>query len=31
VLPALVKYLTTDGLRGWLFTASVAAKALPMS
>jgi hypothetical protein len=29
VLPALVKYLTTDGLRGWLFTASVAAKALP--
>ncbi len=29
VLPALIKYLTTDGLRGWLFTASVAARALP--
>ncbi|MGA8170785.1 MAG: ATP-binding protein [Methylocystis sp.] len=29
VLPALVQYLTTDALRGWLFTASVAAKALP--
>lgn len=28
-MPALVKYLTTDALRGWLFTASVAAKALP--
>lgn len=29
MLPALIKYLATDALRGWLFTASVAAKALP--
>jgi hypothetical protein len=29
VLPALVRYLITGALRGWLFTASVAAKALP--
>jgi len=29
VLPALVRHLTTDALRGWLFTASVATKALP--
>ncbi len=29
VLPALVRHLTTNALRGWLFTASVAAKALP--
>ncbi len=29
VLPALVRHLTTDPLRGWLFTASVASKALP--
>ncbi|WP_395667078.1 AAA family ATPase [Methylocella sp.] len=29
VLPALVKLLMTDAIRGWLFTASVAAKPLP--
>jgi hypothetical protein len=29
VLPALVRYLTTDAIRGWLFTASVASKPLP--
>jgi hypothetical protein len=29
VLPALIRYLITDGIRGWLFTASVASKALP--
>ncbi|MEF3365069.1 ATP-binding protein [Methylocystis sp. 9N] len=29
VLPALVKYLTTGAIRGWLFSASVTTKALP--
>jgi hypothetical protein len=29
VLPALVRYLTTNATRGWLFTASVASKPLP--
>ncbi|HEY8260054.1 MAG TPA: AAA family ATPase, partial [Methylosinus sp.] len=29
VLPAMVKYLTADAIRGWLFTASVASKSLP--
>ncbi len=29
VLPALVKYLATEALRGWLFTASVATEPLP--
>jgi hypothetical protein len=29
VLPALVRHLTTNALRGWLFTASVASKPLP--
>ena len=28
VLPALVRHLTTDPIRGWLFTANVAARAL---
>ncbi|BBU60648.1 hypothetical protein MSC49_05830 [Methylosinus sp. C49] len=29
VLPAMVRYLTADAIRGWLFTASVASKPLP--
>ncbi|KAF2989993.1 ATP-binding protein [Methylocystis sp. MJC1] len=29
VLPALVRYLTTDPIHGWLFTASIASKPLP--
>ena len=29
VLPALVHYLVTDAIRGWLFTASVTVKPLP--
>lgn len=29
VLPALVRYLTMNAIRGWLFTASVASKPLP--
>ncbi len=29
VLPALVRHLTTNAIRGWLFTASVASKPLP--
>ncbi|ACK50717.1 AAA ATPase central domain protein [Methylocella silvestris BL2] len=29
VLPALVRHLTANAIRGWLFTASVTAKALP--
>jgi hypothetical protein len=29
VLPALVRYLTTEPIHGWLFTASVASKPLP--
>ncbi|HEY8213296.1 MAG TPA: AAA family ATPase, partial [Methylocystis sp.] len=29
VLPALVRYLTTDAIRGWLFTANVTSKPLP--
>jgi hypothetical protein len=29
VLPALVRHLTTNPIRGWLFTASVATKPLP--
>lgn len=29
VLPALVRYLTTNPIHGWLFTASVAARPLP--
>jgi hypothetical protein len=29
VLPALIRRLTTNAIRGWLFTASVAAKPLP--
>ncbi|TLG71561.1 ATP-binding protein [Methylocystis sp. B8] len=29
VLPALVRYLTTEAIRGWLFTANVTAKPLP--
>ncbi|MBL1255294.1 ATP-binding protein [Methylocystis sp. Sn-Cys] len=29
VLPALVRYLTTDPIYGWLFTASIASKPLP--
>ena len=29
VLPALVRYLTAQAIRGWLFTASVASKPLP--
>lgn len=29
VLPALVRYLTTDAIRGWIFTANVTAKPLP--
>jgi hypothetical protein len=29
VLPALVRYLATNAIRGWLFTASVASKPLP--
>ncbi|MEJ2553109.1 MAG: ATP-binding protein [Gammaproteobacteria bacterium] len=29
LLPAIVRYLIADAIRGWLFTASVAAKPLP--
>ncbi|MFO1103580.1 MAG: ATP-binding protein [Methylocystis sp.] len=29
VLPALVRYLTTDAIRGWIFTANVTSKPLP--
>ena len=29
VLPAMVRYLTANAIRGWLFTASVASKPLP--
>ncbi|PWB79903.1 MAG: AAA family ATPase, partial [Methylocystaceae bacterium] len=29
VLPAIVRYLTANAIRGWLFTASVASKPLP--
>lgn len=29
VLPAMARYLAADGLRGWLFTASVAGRPLP--
>src|SRR5487761_2300319 len=29
VLPAIVRYLTRDAVRGWLFTANVTVKSLP--
>ena len=29
VLPAIVRYLLTDAIRGWVFTANVATKPLP--